>query len=183
MVALSFRFDCEAVIHDAVAHRPTARLCQRPSLPAPCWFRPGASTSRSGWGRGDSGGDLDQGGRDPSAITAAGAMQAKSDALDDIIVVVMCGCGLTALEQTIMDSGQPERIIELREDFQRMMATADVIPGRTFPRAYTPTSRSPTPSWPQSTSPAMRSTASGTTPSAPQTINRRPLRTIANTRT
>jgi hypothetical protein len=110
-------------------------------------------------------------------------MQAKSDALDDIIVVVMCGCGLTALEQTIMDSGQPERIIELREDFQRMMATADVIPGRTFPRAYNPTSRSPTPSWPQSTSPAMRSTASGTTPSAPQPINRRSLRTIANTRT
>ena len=112
-----------------------------------------------------------------------GAVQAKSDALDDIIVVVMCGCGLTALEQTIMDSGQPERIIELREDFQRMMATADVIPGRTFPRAYNPTSRSPTPSWPQSTSPAMRSTASGTTPSAPQPINRRSLRTIANTRT
>jgi uncharacterized protein YbcI len=52
-----------------------------------------------------------------------GPMKAKTYALDDIIVVVMRGSGFTALEQTIMDSGQPERIIELREDFQRMMAT------------------------------------------------------------
>jgi uncharacterized protein YbcI len=52
-----------------------------------------------------------------------GPMKAKTYALDDIIVVVMRGSGFTALEQTIMDSGQPERVIELREDFQRMMAT------------------------------------------------------------
>ena len=52
-----------------------------------------------------------------------GPMKAKTYALDDIIVVVMRGSGFTALEQTIMDSGQPERIVELREDFQRMMAT------------------------------------------------------------
>ena len=52
-----------------------------------------------------------------------GPMKAKTYALDDIIVVVMRGSGFTALEQTIMDSGQPQRIIELREDFQRMMAT------------------------------------------------------------
>jgi uncharacterized protein YbcI len=51
-----------------------------------------------------------------------GPMKAKTYALDDIIVVVMRGSGFTPLEQTIMDSGQPDRIVELREDFQRMMA-------------------------------------------------------------
>jgi uncharacterized protein YbcI len=51
-----------------------------------------------------------------------GPMKAKTYALDDIIVVVMRGSGFTALEQTIMDSGEPERVVDLREDFQRMMA-------------------------------------------------------------
>jgi uncharacterized protein YbcI len=51
-----------------------------------------------------------------------GPMNAKSYAVDDMIVVVMRDSGLTVLEQTLMDSGHPERIIELREDFQRMMA-------------------------------------------------------------
>jgi uncharacterized protein YbcI len=49
-------------------------------------------------------------------------MKAKTYALDDIIVVVMRGSGFTALEQTIMDSGQPNRVIAMREDFQQMMA-------------------------------------------------------------
>jgi uncharacterized protein YbcI len=52
-----------------------------------------------------------------------GPMKAKTYALNDIIVVVMRGSGFTALEQTIMDSGEPQRVVELREDFQRMMAT------------------------------------------------------------
>jgi uncharacterized protein YbcI len=51
-----------------------------------------------------------------------GPMKAKTYALDDIIVVVMRGSGFTPLEQTIMDSGEPERVVELREDFQRLMA-------------------------------------------------------------
>jgi uncharacterized protein YbcI len=51
-----------------------------------------------------------------------GPMKAKTSALDDIIVVVMRGSGFTALEQTIMDSGEPQRVVELRENFQRMMA-------------------------------------------------------------
>lgn len=51
-----------------------------------------------------------------------GPMKAKTYALDDIIVVVMRGSGFTALEQTIMDSGEPHRVVELREDFQRLMA-------------------------------------------------------------
>jgi len=37
-------------------------------------------------------------------------------------VVVMRGSGFTPLEQTIMDSGQPERVIAMREDFQQVMA-------------------------------------------------------------
>jgi uncharacterized protein YbcI len=51
-----------------------------------------------------------------------GPMKAKTYALDDIIVVVMRGSGFTALEQTIMDSGEPGRVIAMREDFQRVMA-------------------------------------------------------------
>jgi len=51
-----------------------------------------------------------------------GPMKAKTYALDDIIVVVMRGSGFTPLEQTIMDSGDPDRVIAMREDFQRVMA-------------------------------------------------------------
>jgi uncharacterized protein YbcI len=51
-----------------------------------------------------------------------GPMKAKTYALDDIIVVVMRGSGFTALEQTIMDSGEPDRVIAMREGFQRVMA-------------------------------------------------------------
>jgi uncharacterized protein YbcI len=51
-----------------------------------------------------------------------GPMKAKTYAIDDIIVVVMRGSGFTPLEKTIMDSGQPDRVIAMREDFQRVMA-------------------------------------------------------------
>ena len=51
-----------------------------------------------------------------------GPMKAKTYALDDLIVVVMRGSGFTPLEQTIMDSGEPDRVIDMREDFQRVMA-------------------------------------------------------------
>jgi uncharacterized protein YbcI len=50
-----------------------------------------------------------------------GPMRAKTYALDDIIVVVMRGSGFTPLEQTIMESGQPGRVVAMREDFQRVM--------------------------------------------------------------
>ena len=50
-----------------------------------------------------------------------GPMKAKTYALDDIIVVVMRGSGFTPLEQTIMDSGEPHRIVAMRHDFQNMM--------------------------------------------------------------
>ena len=51
-----------------------------------------------------------------------GPMKAKTYALDDIVVVVMRGSGFTALEQTIMDSGQPTRVVAMREEFQAVMA-------------------------------------------------------------
>jgi uncharacterized protein YbcI len=67
-------------------------------------------------------------------------MKAKTYALDDIIVVVMRGSGFTPLEQTIMDSGEPDRVIAMREDFQRVMAqryklTIEALTGRTV-RAF-----------------------------------------------
>ena len=49
-------------------------------------------------------------------------MKAKTYAIDDIIVVVMRGSGFTPLEKTIMDSGQPERVVSMRHDFQTIMA-------------------------------------------------------------
>ena len=53
-----------------------------------------------------------------------GPMKAKTYAIDDIIIVVMRGSGFTPLEQTIMDSGEPDRVVEMRHDFQRVMAKA-----------------------------------------------------------
>jgi uncharacterized protein YbcI len=53
-----------------------------------------------------------------------GPMKAKTYALDDLIVVVMRGSGFTALEKTIMDSGEPERVVAMRHDFQRVMTKA-----------------------------------------------------------
>jgi uncharacterized protein YbcI len=51
-----------------------------------------------------------------------GPMKAKTYALDDIIVVVMRGSGFTPLEKTIMESGEPNRVVEMRHDFQRVMS-------------------------------------------------------------
>jgi uncharacterized protein YbcI len=51
-----------------------------------------------------------------------GPMKAKTYALDDIIVVVLRGSGFTALERTIMDSGDGGRVVSMRENFQSMMA-------------------------------------------------------------
>ncbi len=55
-----------------------------------------------------------------------GPMKAKTYALDDIIVVVMRGSGFTALEKTMMDSGDADvagRVVDLRHEFQGWMAT------------------------------------------------------------
>jgi uncharacterized protein YbcI len=51
-----------------------------------------------------------------------GPMKAKTYALDDIIVCVLRGSGFTALEKTIMASGNPDRVVAMREGFQEVMA-------------------------------------------------------------
>ena len=53
-----------------------------------------------------------------------GPIKAKTYALDDIVVCVMRGSGFTPLERTMMqsgDEGRIERVVAMREDFQRMM--------------------------------------------------------------
>jgi uncharacterized protein YbcI len=50
-----------------------------------------------------------------------GPMKAKTYAIDDVIVVVMRGSGFTPLEKTIMDSGDPDRVVAMRHDFQHIM--------------------------------------------------------------
>jgi len=52
-----------------------------------------------------------------------GPMKAKTYALDDLVVCVMRGSGFTALERTMMESGDPDRVVAMRHDFQRLMAT------------------------------------------------------------
>jgi uncharacterized protein YbcI len=54
-----------------------------------------------------------------------GPIKAKTYALDDIIVCVMRGSGFTPLEKTMMDSAdhdRGERVVAMREDFQRLMS-------------------------------------------------------------
>ena len=53
-----------------------------------------------------------------------GPMKAKTYVIDDIIVVVLRGAGFTPLERTIMRRGESTKIVAMREDFQRYMATA-----------------------------------------------------------
>ncbi len=53
-----------------------------------------------------------------------GPMNAKTYVNDDIIVVVMRENGFTPLERTIIDSGRPELVIAMREDFLNAMAGA-----------------------------------------------------------
>ena len=64
-----------------------------------------------------------------------GPIKAKTYALDDLVVVVLRGSGFTPLEQTIMDSGDPERVVAMRHDFQHMMtkrftSTIEELTGR-----------------------------------------------------
>jgi uncharacterized protein YbcI len=51
-----------------------------------------------------------------------GPMKAKTYVLDDIIVVVMRGTGFTPLEQTIMNDDGADRVVAMRDEFQRVMA-------------------------------------------------------------
>jgi uncharacterized protein YbcI len=63
-----------------------------------------------------------------------GPTRAKTYAMDDCIVCVLRN-GFTAHERTIVDSGEPGRVIEMRQDFQRLMErqyrhTIETITGR-----------------------------------------------------
>lgn len=64
-----------------------------------------------------------------------GPMMAKTYALDDVIVVVLRGSGFTPLEKTIMESGQPEHVVAMRENFHAVMSdrfkeTIEALTGR-----------------------------------------------------
>jgi uncharacterized protein YbcI len=50
-----------------------------------------------------------------------GPIKAKTHVVDDMIIVAMRGNGLTPLEKTIMDCGQPDRIVTMRHEFQQLM--------------------------------------------------------------
>lgn len=65
-----------------------------------------------------------------------GPMRAKTHAVDDLIVVVLRDTGFTAFEQTMLDHGDGDGIIALRQQFQRAMAvefraTIERLTGRT----------------------------------------------------
>jgi uncharacterized protein YbcI len=50
-----------------------------------------------------------------------GPIKAKTYLLDNLVVCVLTDGGLTANERTMMGGGEPERVLEMRRDFQRMM--------------------------------------------------------------
>ena len=63
-----------------------------------------------------------------------GPSRAKTYAMDDCIVCVLRN-GFTAHERTIYDSGEQSRVVEMRQDFQRLMErqyreTIESITGR-----------------------------------------------------
>ena len=49
-----------------------------------------------------------------------GPIKAKTYVLDNLIVCVLSD-GFTAIEKTMVEGGEPERVLEMRRDFQRMM--------------------------------------------------------------
>ena len=64
-----------------------------------------------------------------------GPLKAKTYILDDMIVVVMRDSGYSAIEKTMIDNDEAERVIALREAFQRVMArrysdTIETLTGR-----------------------------------------------------
>ncbi len=49
-----------------------------------------------------------------------GPIKAKTYVLDNLVVCVLTD-GFTAIERTMMEGGEPERVLEMRRDFQRLM--------------------------------------------------------------
>lgn len=82
-------------------------------------------------GRGDATGRALTGGKLLAEITnrivammrehyGRGPIKAKTYVLDNLIVCVLSD-GFTAIERTMMEGGEPELVLEMRRDFQRMM--------------------------------------------------------------
>ncbi len=51
-----------------------------------------------------------------------GPIKAKTYVLDNLIVCVLSD-GFTAIERTMMEGGEPDRVLAMRRDFQRLMRT------------------------------------------------------------
>jgi uncharacterized protein YbcI len=49
-----------------------------------------------------------------------GPIKAKTYVLDNLVVCVLCN-GLTVVERTMMEGGEPDRVLEMRRDFHRLM--------------------------------------------------------------
>jgi uncharacterized protein YbcI len=49
-----------------------------------------------------------------------GPIKAKTYVLDNLIVCVLSD-GFTAIERTMMEGGEPDRVLEMRRSFQRLM--------------------------------------------------------------
>ena len=49
-----------------------------------------------------------------------GPIKAKTYVLDNLIVCVLSD-GFTAIERTMMEGGEPDRVLDMRRDFQRLM--------------------------------------------------------------
>ena len=91
-----------------------------------------SDSERSELARGDSAVRPLAGGRLLSEITnrivslmrehyGRGPIKAKTYVLDNLIVCVLSDGGFTAIERTMIGGGEPERVLEMRRDFQRMM--------------------------------------------------------------
>ena len=50
-----------------------------------------------------------------------GPIKAKTYVLDNLIVCVLVEDGFTAIERTMMQGGEPDRVLAMRRDFQRLM--------------------------------------------------------------
>lgn len=51
-----------------------------------------------------------------------GATHVKTYAMDDILLVVMRGSGLTPFERTLLDSGDAARVLAIRDEFHHLAA-------------------------------------------------------------
>lgn len=51
-----------------------------------------------------------------------GPIKAKTYVLDNLVVCVLSD-GFTAIENTMLQAGEPERVLDMRRDFQRLMKT------------------------------------------------------------